>query len=149
MNDILNKLTEKQKIFIYIAIAFVVVAIFFKILIYPIFAKSDNLEKQLIQQQSLNEYLLDSQKLLINNKIFPKLNGKSAIKVIDRVFSGMNKKNHIKDDSIVFNAKNQNFSKILTNIHSLKENHGIVATKAKFTKTKEGLVDADITFKFP
>jgi type II secretory pathway component PulM len=147
--DFFNKLSEKQKIYVYLAVFFISAFILLKSFVYPVFEKNDKLSKQLLHQQELNQYLLDSQKILVNNKIFPKLNSKSAKQVIDKSFQNIAKNTFFKDKNVVFKAKNQNFSKIIQIIDYLKENNGIVVIKANIQGVKKGLVNAEITFDFP
>lgn len=149
MLDKLKLLSDKQKLYVYLGIAIVFIMIFIKVFIYPVFSEHTSLEKQINNQKSLQQYLLTAKKSLIDNKIFPNLTTQKAKSIINNTFSSIKKSTIVADKNIILTANNQNFSKILRAINSLKINHGIVVLQAKINKTKEGLVDAKLTFKYP
>ena len=115
----------------------------------PILDDNKLLKNKISQQQKLQQYLINSNTKLKNNKLFKTLNINNAKTIIDRQFSNIKKTSKIQDDKIIITIKSQNFSKILTNINSLKIKYGIVAVQASFDKQKAGVVNAKLFFKHP
>jgi type II secretory pathway component PulM len=149
MTDIFSTLSGQQKQYLIFGGGAIVFVVVIMLIVYPIFQKHHILSKKIAQQHNLTQYLLDSQKHLVDSKIFPKLHINSARTTIQRAFTSIKISASATQGDIVVSAKNQNFNKILHAISVLKLNHGIVASKAQIDKTNEGLVDATITFKFP
>jgi type II secretory pathway component PulM len=149
MTDIFSTLSGQQKQYLIFGGGAIVFVVVITLVIYPVFQQHYTLAKKISQQYDLTQYLLDSQKHLVDSKIFPKLHINSARTTIQRAFTSIKISASATQGDITVSAKNQNFSKILRAISTLKLNHGIVASKAQIDKTNEGLVDATITFKFP
>lgn len=149
MSNMLVNLTAKQKFITLVSTTILILLLLIILVIYPIIKKNNALNKQIVLQQELHTYLLDSQKLLQNNKIFPNLEDNVAKNIINKVFAGVSISTTVKDSTIAASIKNQNFSKIINAIYSLKRNNGIVVINAQITKVKSGLVDATLVFKYP
>jgi len=122
----LDKLTLQNKIILFSLLFLLILVVFYKTIISPVFNKNDILNNQISNEISLAKYLQESQVKLNGNKLFSKLSVANAKKIINSNFKNIKKNITIKNSKITLVAKSQNFKKIIKNIDNLKNKYGLL-----------------------
>jgi type II secretory pathway component PulM len=129
-----------------------IVVALYALVFSPLLNHSEQIQDELKAEKELTLYLDQAEQKLSTLSRYQALSKEQAKQQINAIFQAqgiqLNTLN-MKDKSSIVSINSIAFNQLLNILQQLKDQHGIIVTKADIKRIKTGVVSAQLTFQFP
>jgi len=129
-----------------------IVVALYALVFSPLLNHSEQIQDELKAEKELTLYLDQAEQKLSTLSRYQALSKEQAKQQINAIFQAQGIQLNtlsMKDKSSIVSINSIAFNQLLNILQQLKDQHGIIVTKADIKRIKTGVVSAQLTFQFP
>jgi type II secretory pathway component PulM len=129
-----------------------IVVVLYTLVFSPLLKDSEQIQTELNAEKELTLYLDQAEQKLSSLSKYQALSKEQAKQQTNAIFQAQSIQLNtltMKDKSSIVSINSIAFNKLLNILQQLKDQHGIIVTKADIKRIETGVVSAQLTFQFP
>ena len=147
-----NNLNKPEKIVITLMSGILILIVLYNFVFSALLSQSEQLQADIKTEQELSLYLDQAQQkisTLVRHRGLSKEQAKQTITNKFQAQSVQLSSLTMQEKSIAISINRASFNQLLSLLQQLKDEHGIIVTKANIERIDAGMVSAQLNFQFP
>lgn len=147
-----GNINKPENIAITLTTGILIVVALYALVFSPLLNHSEQIQDELKAEKELTLYLDQAEQKLSTLSRYQALSKEQAKQQIYAIFQTQGIQLNtlsMKDKSSIVSINSIAFNQLLNILQQLKDQHGIIVTKADIKRIKTGVVSAQLTFQFP
>jgi len=147
-----NNLNKPEKIVITLMSGILILIVLYNFVFSALLSQSEQLQADIKTEQELSLYLDQAQQkisTLVKHRGLSKEQAKQTITNKFQAQSVQLSSLTMQEKSIAISINRASFNQLLSLLQQLKDEHGIIVTKANIERIDAGMVSAQLNFQFP